>query len=112
MKDYYTILGVDRGASQEDIQKAFRKMAHQYHPDKKGGDVNKFKEVNEAYQILSNEQKRAQYDAGIDHAPPVPAALTQVASVALRVLTSGIWSSTSAAARAASQTPSIRCSVA
>lgn len=64
MKDYYTILGVTRDASQEDIQKAFRKLAHQYHPDKKGGDVNKFKEVNEAYQILSNQQKRAQYDAG------------------------------------------------
>ena len=66
MKDYYKILGVDRGASQEDIQKAFRKLAHQYHPDKKGGDVNKFKEVNEAYQVLSNQQKRAQYDAGVD----------------------------------------------
>ncbi len=66
MKDYYKILGVDRGASQEDIQKAFRTLAHQYHPDKKGGDVNKFKEVNEAYQILSNQQKRAQYDAGVD----------------------------------------------
>ena len=66
MKDYYKILGVDKGASQEDIQKAFRKLAHQYHPDKKGGDVNKFKEVNEAYQILSNQQKRAQYDMGVD----------------------------------------------
>ena len=52
MKDYYSILGVDRNASQDDIQKAFRKLAHQYHPDKKGGDVNKFKEVNEAYQVL------------------------------------------------------------
>ena len=66
MKDYYKILGVDRGTSQEDIQKAFRKLAHQYHPDKKGGDVQKFKEVNEAYQILSNQQKRTQYDAGVD----------------------------------------------
>ena len=44
----------------------FRTLAHQYHPDKKGGDVNKFKEVNEAYQVLSNTQKRAQYDAGVD----------------------------------------------
>ena len=66
MKDYYKILGVDRNASEGDIQKAFRTLAHQYHPDKKGGDVNKFKEVNEAYQILSNQQKRAQYDAGVD----------------------------------------------
>ena len=64
MKDYYKILDVDRGASQADIQKAFRKLAHKYHPDKKGGDVNKFKEINEAYQVLNNEQKRAQYDAG------------------------------------------------
>ena len=66
MKDYYKILGIDRGASQEDVQKAFRKLAHQYHPDKKDGDVNKFKEVNEAYQVLSSQQKRAQYDAGVD----------------------------------------------
>ena len=64
MKDYYTILGVEKNASREDIQKAFRKLAHQYHPDKKEGDVNKFKEVNEAYRVLSNPQKRAQYDAG------------------------------------------------
>ena len=64
MKDYYSILGVARDASQSDIQKAFRKLAHKYHPDKKGGDVGKFKEVNEAYQVLGNEQKRAQYDGG------------------------------------------------
>ena len=66
MKDYYSILGVERGASQEEIQKAFRKLAHQYHPDKKDGNVDKFKEVNEAYQVLGNEQKRAQYDAGVN----------------------------------------------
>ena len=64
MKDYYEILGVPRDASQEDIQKAFRKLAHKYHPDKKEGDVNKFKEINEAYQVISNKEKRAQYDAG------------------------------------------------
>ena len=63
MKDYYAILGVERGASQEDVQRAFRTLAHKYHPDKEGGDVGKFKEVNEAYQVLGNEQKRAQYDA-------------------------------------------------
>jgi molecular chaperone DnaJ len=61
-KDYYNILGVDKKASKEDIKKAFRKLAHQYHPDKKGGDADKFKEVNEAYSILSDDQKRAQYD--------------------------------------------------
>lgn len=62
MKDYYEILGVSRTASKEDIKKAYRKLAHQYHPDKKTGDEKKFKEVNEAYQVLSNDNKRAQYD--------------------------------------------------
>lgn len=61
-KDYYQILGVEKNASQEDLKKAFRKLAHQYHPDKKGGDEAKFKEVNEAYQVLSDEKKRANYD--------------------------------------------------
>jgi len=61
-KDYYEILGVQKGASQEDIKKAFRKLAHQYHPDKNKGDDAKFKEVNEAYQTLSDDGKRAQYD--------------------------------------------------
>jgi molecular chaperone DnaJ len=61
-KDYYKILGVERSASKEDIKKAFRKLAHQHHPDKNGGDDAKFKEVNEAYQVLSDDQKRAQYD--------------------------------------------------
>lgn len=61
-KDYYNILGVDKNASQDDIKKAFRKMAHKYHPDKKDGDEKKFKEANEAYQVLSDTKKRAQYD--------------------------------------------------
>lgn len=61
-KDYYNILGVDKSASQDEIKKAFRKKAHEYHPDKKGGDEVKFKEINEAYQVLGNEQKRKQYD--------------------------------------------------
>ena len=62
MKDYYQILGVSRDASPEEIKKAYWKLAHKYHPDKKGGDEKKFKEINEAYQVLSNKQKRAQYD--------------------------------------------------
>lgn len=61
-KDYYNILGVEKGASDEEIKKAFRKLAHQYHPDKQGGDETKFKEINEAYQVLSNKEKRAKYD--------------------------------------------------
>ena len=60
-KDYYTILGVSKNASQDDIKHAFHKLAHKYHPDK-GGDEKKFKEINEAYQVLSDQQKRAQYD--------------------------------------------------
>lgn len=62
MKDYYQILGVEKGASEEDIKKAFRTLAHKYHPDKKGGDEAKFKEVSEAYAVLSDSKKRAQYD--------------------------------------------------
>ncbi len=61
-KDYYNILDVDKGASQDEIKKAFRKKAHIYHPDKQTGDEAKFKEANEAYQVLGNEQKRKQYD--------------------------------------------------
>lgn len=61
-KDYYDILGVSRDASKDEIKKAYRKMAHKYHPDKENGDEAKFKEVNEAYQVLSNDQKKTQYD--------------------------------------------------
>jgi len=61
-KDYYKILGVPRDADDNEIKKAYRKLAHKYHPDKKGGNENKFKEINEAYQVLSDRRKRAQYD--------------------------------------------------
>lgn len=60
-KDYYKSLGVDQKASKDDIKKAFRNLAHKHHPDK-GGDAEKFKEINEAYSVLSDDQKRAQYD--------------------------------------------------
>ncbi|MFH1173120.1 MAG: molecular chaperone DnaJ [bacterium] len=62
MADYYATLGVSKNASPEEIKKAFRQKAHQHHPDKKGGDEKKFKELNEAYQVLSNPEKRQQYD--------------------------------------------------
>jgi molecular chaperone DnaJ len=61
-KNYYDVLGVDKGASKDDIKKAFYKLAAKYHPDKKGGDEAKFKEINEAYQTLSDEKKRKEYD--------------------------------------------------
>ncbi len=60
-KDYYQILGVTKSANEADIKSAFRRLAHQHHPDK-GGDQVKFKEINEAYQVLSDTKKRAQYD--------------------------------------------------
>lgn len=63
MKDYYKILGVERSSTPDDIKKAFRKLAAKYHPDKKGGDEAKFKEVSEAYAVLSNSKKRAEYDS-------------------------------------------------
>ena len=64
-KDYYKILGVERGASQEDIKKAFRKLARKYHPDLNPGSKtaeDKFKDLNEAYEVLEDPQKRARYD--------------------------------------------------
>jgi len=62
-KDYYSVLGVDRKASPDDIKKAFRKLAHKYHPDKGGQDEAKFKEITEAYSVLSDDKKRREYDA-------------------------------------------------
>ncbi len=62
-KDYYNTLGIDKKADKEQIKKAFRTLAHKYHPDKKGGDAEKFKEINEAYSILSDDRKRSEYDS-------------------------------------------------
>jgi len=61
-KDFYETLGVKKDASKDEIKKAFYKQAHKYHPDKKEGNEAKFKEVNEAYQVLSDDAKRKQYD--------------------------------------------------
>lgn len=60
-KDFYEILGVSKTASDEEIKRAYRKLAHQHHPDK-GGVKEKFQEINEAYQVLGDKNKRAQYD--------------------------------------------------
>ena len=61
-KDYYKTLGVNKNASKDDIKTAFRKLAHQYHPDKGTGNEAKFKEVSEAYSVLGDDKKREQYD--------------------------------------------------
>jgi DnaJ-class molecular chaperone len=61
-KDYYQILGVGKSATDDEIKRAYRKLAHQHHPDKTKGDDKRFKEINEAYQILGNKEKRNQYD--------------------------------------------------
>ena len=61
-KDYYNILGVQKSATEDEIKKAYRKLAHQYHPDKPGGNEKKFKEISEAYQVLSDKTKRINYD--------------------------------------------------
>lgn len=60
--NYYNLLGVEKTASKDEIKKAFRKLAQKYHPDKKDGDEAKFKEINEAYTVLSDDKKRQEYD--------------------------------------------------
>ena len=61
-KDYYSVLGVDKGITQEDLKKTYKNLSKQYHPDKKGGNEEKFKEISEAYNTLGDEQKRREYD--------------------------------------------------
>ena len=72
-RDYYEVLGIDKSASEDEIKKAYRREAKKYHPDLHPGDKTaeaKFKEVNEAYEVLSNSEKKARYDqfghAGVD----------------------------------------------
>src|SRR5262245_63274874 len=73
-RDYYEVLGIPRDASEADVKKAYRKLARQYHPDRNPGDKTaeaKFKEVQEAYGVLGDKQKKAQYDR-FGHAGPIP----------------------------------------
>ena len=83
-KDYYDVLGVERGADEKAIKRAYKKLAMQYHPDRTKGDKakeEKFKEIQEAYEILGDKEKRAAYDQ-YGHAPLNKAAWEAVASVA------------------------------
>ena len=69
-EDYYSLLGVSRGASKAELKKAYKKLAMKYHPDRNQGDKSaeaKFKEVSEAYEVLTDQNKRQAYDLSLIH---------------------------------------------
>ena len=107
-QDYYATLGVERGASAEDMKKAYRKLAMQYHPDRNPGDAKaeaKFKELNEAYDVLKDDQKRSAYDR-FGHAAfengggLVPAAAASASKAALAIFSTRCSARRAAAASA------------
>lgn len=115
-RDYYEVLGVEKGASEDEIKKAYRKLAKANHPDLHPGDKEceeRFKEINEAYEVLSDPDKRAKYDQfGMRRStrpPAAPAAPVSAASAALATFSaaaSGISSAISSAAASAAGRPS------
>lgn len=70
MKNYYKILEIEKGAEKEEVRKAYRTLSKKYHPDTSKGDDNKFKEIQEAYSVLSDDKKRKKYDMGMDPDTP------------------------------------------
>lgn len=78
MKDYYKILELEKTASQEEIKKSFRRLSKILHPDKETGDAEKFKELNEAYQILSDKAKKHAYDTGTTYLKPQPPTINDI----------------------------------
>ena len=93
-RDYYEILGVKRDASADELKKAFRQLARKYHPDLNKGSKEaeeKFKEINEAYQVLSDPQKKAQYDQG-GHIEFGPGDTSGDPPTQLRGPVPGLWS--------------------
>lgn len=99
-RDYYEVLGLGRDASEDEVKKAYRKLARQYHPDvNKASDAEaKFKEVKEAYDVLSDGQQRARYDqyGHIDLIREWAAALAAVAEISAVLVISSICSSAAA----------------
>lgn len=74
MKDYYYILGIDKSASETQLKSAYRKLSNKFHPDKNDGDKffeERFKDIQEAYEILSNKNKRANYDFKLKKEQPI-----------------------------------------
>ena len=102
-RDYYEVLGVDKNASEDEIKRAYKKLARKYHPDMNPGDKEaeeKFKEINEANEVLSDPEKKAMTSSALP--APIPITAPVRAAVSAAVSISAIWGTSSAASSAAS----------